>query len=289
MRRPAIPQIGGDARIAAIWNQLVGVMDPELDESIVDLGFVEDIAIGADGRVDVAFRLPTYWCSPNFAFLMADDIGQAVRRLPWARDVHPRLEDHMVADEVNRGTRLGLSFADAFRDFEVGGTLEGLRDTFLRKAFQRRQEAVILGLRRAGWSDEAIVTMDLATLDCAVITDPEGARQKPRYREVLLARGLATRPSDLAVVSLDGEAIPVASLPVHLRALRAVRINMEANGALCRGLLDARYDEGPREATVPPRHACGGAGASKECCGGCALHPTGVAPAARAAGAPLAM
>jgi metal-sulfur cluster biosynthetic enzyme len=290
MRRPASPQVGGDARIAAIWNRLAGVMDPELDESIVDLGFVEDIVIGAHGRVDVAFRLPTYWCSPNFAFLMADDIGRAVRTLAFAREVHPRLEDHMFSEEVNRGTRLGLSFAEAFRDFEVGATLEGLRETFLRKAFQRRQEAVILGLRRAGWSDAAIVTTDLGTLDRAVITDPEGLRQKPRYREILLARGLATRPSDLAFVTLDGEAIPAASLPVHLRGLRAVRINMEANGALCRGLLDARYDEGPRAATgAPSRHACGGAEASTGCCGSCALHATGAVPAARDTGTPLAL
>ncbi|MDQ0348748.1 metal-sulfur cluster biosynthetic enzyme [Ancylobacter vacuolatus] len=290
MRRPASTQIGGDARIAAVWNQLAGVMDPELDESIVDLGFVEDIAIGADGRVDVAFRLPTYWCSPNFAFLMADDIGRAVRELPWAREVHPRLEDHMFSQEVNRGTHLGLSFAETFRDLEVSDTLESLRETFLRKAFQRRQEAVILGLRRAGWSDAALVTTDLATLDRAVITDPEGLRQKPRYREILLARGLAARPSDLAFVTLDGAAIPADGLALHLRGLRAIRINMEANGALCRGLLDARYDEGPRAAAaMPSGHACGSAGASIGCCGSCALHAGGAVPAARDAGTPLSL
>lgn len=294
MRHPARTEASGDARIAAVWTQLAGVMDPELDESIIDLGFVEDIAIGADGRVDVAFRLPTYWCSPNFAFLMADDIGRAVRALPWAGEVHPRLEDHMFAQEVNRGTHLGLSFAETFRGLEVSGTLEGLRETFLRKAFQRRQEAVILGLRRAGRSDAAIVTTDLATLDRAVITDPEGMRQKPRYREILLARGLAARPSDLAFVTLDGAAIAAADLALHLRGLRAVRINMEANGALCRGLLDARYDDGPRAATAAPSgHACGGAGASAGCCGGCALQSagptTGAAPGARHASSPLSV
>lgn len=274
MRRHDHTQTGGDARIAAIWDQLDDVLDPELDESIVELGFVEDIVIDADNRVDVVFRLPTYWCSPNFAFLMADDIGQAVRRLSWVRAVHPRLEDHMASEEVNQGARLGLSFAEAFRDFEVGGTLEDLRETFLRKAFQRRQEAVMLGLRRAGWSDAAIVMADLATLDRAVVTDPEGLRQMPRYRAMLLARGLATRPSDLAFVTLEGKAISAAGLPAHLRGLRAIRINMEANGALCRGLLQSRYDEGPRAAlTASPDHACGHATTSKAGCGGCTLHP----------------
>ncbi len=290
MRRPATPQVGGDARIAAIWSQLATVMDPELDESIVDLGFVEEIGIAPDGRVDIAFRLPTYWCSPNFAFLMADDIGRAVRALPWAREVHPRLEDHMFSEEVNRGTRLGLSFAEAFRAFEAGDTLEGLRETFLRKAFQRRQEAVILGLRRAGWSDAAIVATDLATLDRTIITDPEGLRQKPRYRDILLARGLAREPGDLAFVTLDGEAMPAAALPAHLRGLRAIRINMEANGALCRGLLEARYDEGPRPAAVPPSgRACGSAEAATGCCGGCTRHAPAAAPSARGAGTSLAL
>ncbi len=264
-----------DTRSAAVWDRVSRVMDPELDESIVDLGFVEDVTIDADGRVDVGFRLPTYWCSPNFAFLMADDIGSAVRALPWVREVHPRLEDHMCSDEVNRGTHLGLSFAEAFRDYQVGGTIEELRETFLRKAFQRRQEAVILGLRRAGWSDGAIVTTDLATLDRSVIPDLEGARQKPRYREILLARGLAARPGDLAFVTLEGSAIAMEALPLHMRALRAVRINMEANGALCRGLLDARYSEAPADAMAAPAAlsgGCGGAGASGGCCGGCTLN-----------------
>ncbi|HEY9212620.1 MAG TPA: iron-sulfur cluster assembly protein, partial [Ancylobacter sp.] len=232
-----------NTRVAALWECLSRVMDPELDESIVDLGFVKDVSFDADGRVDIGFRLPTYWCSPNFAFLMADDIGHEVRSLPWVRAVHPRLEDHMVSDEINRGTHLGLSFAEAFHTFPVSGTLEELRETFLRKAFQRRQEAVILGLRRAGWSDAAIVSTDLSTLDRAVIGDPEGARQKPRYREILLARGLAAKPGDLAFVTLEGAAIALVALPLHMRTLRAIRINMEANGALCRGLLDARYSE----------------------------------------------
>ena len=36
-----------------------------------------------------------------------------------------------------------------------------------------------------------------------------------------------------------------AELPDYLGRLRAVRINMEFNGALCRGLKEARYREKP--------------------------------------------
>ena len=68
-------------------------MDPELDEPVTDMGFVEAVSVTgrAAGAVQVSFRLPTYWCSPNFAFLMADDIkragrGSALGRArPWSR------------------------------------------------------------------------------------------------------------------------------------------------------------------------------------------------------------
>ncbi|MBB3769959.1 metal-sulfur cluster biosynthetic enzyme [Angulomicrobium tetraedrale] len=275
--------IGGDTRVAALWDGLSRVMDPELDESIVDLGFVTDVSLDAAGRVDVGFRLPTYWCSPNFAFLMVDDIARELARLPFVREVHPKLHDHMASDEVNRGAHLGLSFAETFSAFEVSGTLEDLRETFHRKAFQRRQEAVILGLRRAGWSNAAIVSADLATLDRVVLEDEEAARQKPRYRELLLARALASTPSDRAFVTLEGAPLTEVTLPAHMRALRAVRINMEANGALCRGLLDARYGEAPAP-EVPAHepdhaaHACGGGG--KACCGGCARQVSAFQPTA---------
>ncbi|MFK8253950.1 metal-sulfur cluster assembly factor [Ancylobacter terrae] len=270
MSRPHASHRSG-RRIDEVWERLAEVMDPELDESIVDLGFVEDVAIDPEGGVDVGFRLPTYWCSPNFAFLMADDIGRELRALPWVRAARPRLEDHLCAAEVNRGAQLGLGFAEAFRDYEVDGSLEELRETFQRKAFQRRQEAVLLALRRAGWSDERLVAMDLATFDRLVIAEPEGARQKPRYRALLLERWLAAKPDDRAFVTLDGEPIAAEALPAHLRTLRAVRINMEASGALCRDLAGARYRETPGERSG----ACGGGGAG---CGGCSLGAPGAAP-----------
>jgi metal-sulfur cluster biosynthetic enzyme len=232
-----------DERTDEVWGRLAHVTDPELDEPMTELGFVEGVAIDAAGGVDVAFRLPTYWCSPNFAFLMADDIGRAVRALPWVREVRPRLQDHMCADEVNDGVRRGLPFAEAFKAFEVKGTLDELRETFRRKAFQRRQEAVLVGLRAAGLDPAAIVAMDLAGFDRTVILDKEGARQKLRYRAILLERGLASAPHDRAFVTLEGRPIEADALAAHLRGLRSVRINMEANGAICRGLLQARYRE----------------------------------------------
>ncbi|TIX71538.1 MAG: hypothetical protein E5V21_26550 [Mesorhizobium sp.] len=41
----------------------------------------------------------------------------------------------------------------------------------------------------------------------------------------------------------EGQGIPVGALGAHLAELRGVRVNMEFNGALCRGLKQTRYKE----------------------------------------------
>lgn len=262
------------ARLAAVRARLDQVTDPELDEPVTDLGFIERILITADGVVGVAFRLPTYWCSANFAFMMAEDIRDAVRALPWVRAVCPLLRDHMAAREVNRGVRRGLSFGQAFHDFEAGTTLEDLRATFRRKAFQRRQEAVLLALARLGFDAAALSGLTLGRLDRLDLGPTEGARQKPRYRALLVELGLARGPDDLAFVDPDGRPIAPGGITDHLRRLRAVRINMEFTGALCRGLLAARYRDGYRDGyrdDGDARAACAGA------CGGCAAPAAGPA------------
>ena len=62
-------------------------MDPELDESVTDLNFVTKADVDSKNRVHIEFRLPTYWCAANFAFLMADDMRRAVGALDWVEGV----------------------------------------------------------------------------------------------------------------------------------------------------------------------------------------------------------
>jgi metal-sulfur cluster biosynthetic enzyme len=229
-----------EQKVAQIWQRLGQVTDPELDEPITDLGFIENVAVDRDGGVDVKFRLPTYWCSANFAFLMADDMRLSLSTLPWVREVRPQLQDHMVAAEINHGVRHRQSFSEALKGFGSADTLDDLREKFRRKAFERRQEAVILALRAAGYDDRAICGMSLAALDLADLSGTEGAYQMPRYRALLQERGLA---AGKAFVTYNGRTIEPHELAAYLQRLRAVRINMEFNSALCRGLLDARYKD----------------------------------------------
>ncbi len=62
---------------------LATVVDPELDEPITDLGFVRSIRID-DAGVTVHLRLPTSFCAPNFAYLMASDAQRRPARVPRA-------------------------------------------------------------------------------------------------------------------------------------------------------------------------------------------------------------
>ena len=78
-----------DAQLNQVWARLDLVMDPELDEPVTDMGFIEAVSIiwPAPGQnistVHVTIRLPTYWCSPNFAFSMEGDIKRQIEVLPW--------------------------------------------------------------------------------------------------------------------------------------------------------------------------------------------------------------
>lgn len=263
-----------DRKTSEVWERLALVTDPELDESVTDLGFIELVTVDSDDGVDIAFRLPTYWCSANFAFLMADDMRRAVLSLPWVRQARPRLRDHMVAEEINRGVCEGRSFGDALKDFASGGSLDEVREKFRRKAFERRQEVMILALRGLGYEDPAICRMDLGSYDLIDFGSKEVARQKPRYRELLVERHLALRPGDRAFVTYEGQPIKRHELASYLQRLRGVRINMEFNSSLCRGLLATRYGElegiaaERRPVNVAP---CG------TCASGCAVRSGGSA------------
>lgn len=241
-------------REAEVFERLEAVTDPELDEPITTMGFVEEVAV-AGSAVRVAFRLPTYWCSPNFAFLMAEGIRREVGALPWVGAVTVALRDHLCAAEMNAAVNAGRSFAEAFALREDGGDLAEVREIFARKAYQRRQEAVLLGLRALGHGPARQAAMTLGALDAVAFDDPEARRQQPRYRALLLERGLARAPADHAFPDLDGAPMTESGCAARMSALRAVRINMEFGGALCRGLKANRY----RDAADGPAggDACG--------------------------------
>ncbi len=99
---------------ARVLAALATVHDPELDEPITSLGFVGSCVVSDGGDVDVHLRLPTPQCAPNFAFLMASDAREAVRRVPGVGEVGVVLDDHYTAAEINAAIGAGGGFDAAF-------------------------------------------------------------------------------------------------------------------------------------------------------------------------------
>ncbi|WP_337660357.1 iron-sulfur cluster assembly protein [Anderseniella sp. Alg231-50] len=232
-----------DPKVRTVWAQIEKVCDPELDEPVTDMHFIERVEIDGDDHVTVSFRLPTYWCSANFAFLMANDIRVQVEQLDWVSHASVQLEDHMFSEQVNTGVNTGLSFQKTFADLAPDQGLDEIREKFREKAFQRRQEILLLALRKIGWSDSRITAMTLEQLAAFRFDEDEAAKQKPRYLALAGELGYAPAPDDRVFTDYGGSPLAAAGLDDHLKDLRSVRINMEFNGALCRGLLNARYKE----------------------------------------------
>jgi metal-sulfur cluster biosynthetic enzyme len=214
-----------------IWAALGTVRDPELDAPVTELGFVSGVTEDAE-VVTVELRLPTYFCAPNFAYLMVADAYDAVAARAGSRAVVIRLLDHFASDEINAGVAGGRGFAGSFPGL-ADGELEQLRITFQRKAHRACQEQVASRLLKDGWS-----VPDLAE---ATLADALPGDELDRLRRRRTELGLPSGPSAALLLQDDGSPIRQLDLPVQLRLAKTTRISIEGNSGLCRGLLSVRY------------------------------------------------
>lgn len=232
-----------DVVATRVWDALGTVRDPELDEPITDLGFVTALNVrsGAGGQdVHVLLRLPTYFCAPNFAYLMVADAKDAVQSLPGVSSVLIELADHFAAEEINAGVVAQAGFGGTFPD-QATGELTQLRLTFRRKAHMACVERASRELIQRGWQVDELVGARLSDL-------PETpTRDSLRRRRDEL--GLPAGPDAPLLVDDRGDPVPAGEVPMRLRFARSVRVSMEGNAGLCRGLLRTRYgtsEEGTR-------------------------------------------
>jgi metal-sulfur cluster biosynthetic enzyme len=225
--------------VADVLDALGTVHDPELDESITSLRFVSSAEVSADGDVEIALRLPTPQCAPNFAFLMAADARAAVRRLPGTRGVTVVLEDHFTGKEINAAVGRGEGFAQAFPG-ETDGDLDSLRALFRRKALLARQARICEELLAGGASAEELTARHVADLP-----DRPDARRCLELRGLL---GISCHDEAPAFVLGDGKPLAVRDFKRWLRTASLVRMSLEVNGGICRSLLQNRFDlSDPRE------------------------------------------
>jgi len=220
---------------AEVLDALSGVRDPELDEPVTSLGFVSSIERRGE-EVSVRLRLPTYFCSPNFAYIMAEDAKRALLSLPRVERAEVTLEEFHVAEEINRGVSRDEGFDRAmatFSDETTGEDLGAVRRTFRKKAFIRRQEILCRALLSRGSSPRELARMRLA--------DAPPCRELEVYLERREELGFDLSPSSPLLLSAEGRPIPEGAVVEHLRRARLTRVSLEGNGALCRDLLEARY------------------------------------------------
>ena len=221
-----------------VLDALSDVRDPELDEPITDLGFVSELEIDGDG-VFVRLRLPTYFCAPNFAYLMVADAREAVLSMPGVRRAWVVLDDHYASDEINGGVNEEKGFDGAFPDETESPDLEGLRTIFRRKSFVARQEKLCRALLAQGRSPEQLAETRLGEVP------PSETFEKYLERRVEL--GLDISPEAPLLVDPDGKRVPGDAIVQHLRFARTVGVSIEGNAELCRGLLATRYGRGEKE------------------------------------------
>jgi metal-sulfur cluster biosynthetic enzyme len=222
---------------ASVLEALSCVSDPELDEPITDLGFVEGVETD-DESVRVALRLPTYFCAPNFAYIMAADAQAALQRVPGVRHVTVTLLDHFASDSINLGLAKGHDFDRTF-DSDEAGDLDELRVLFLRKAFVARQEKLCATLLKRGMDQERLPELTLSDLPESSETDSYLAKRAELR--------ISTSGESPFLVAADGRAIPADAMPLHLRFARTVRRSIEGNASFCRGLLETRYGARAKE------------------------------------------
>ncbi|MBA8826078.1 metal-sulfur cluster biosynthetic enzyme [Saccharopolyspora lacisalsi] len=225
-----------------VWRALGTVLDPELDESVTELGFVASLRV--DGpEVRVELRLPTYFCAPNFAYLMVADAHDVLTELPGVTHVQVRLLDHFASDAINTGVAAADGFDASFPGLATG-ELDDLRRTFLAKAHSVRQEQLATGLLREGRTHQQLLEVRLRDLPGST----ELTRLQRRRERLAIPSG----PDALLMLDDRGRAMDLGTLPMRLRLARTTRVGVEANAGWCRGLLSTRYgdrsgDDVPRE------------------------------------------
>ncbi|HEY7593838.1 MAG TPA: iron-sulfur cluster assembly protein [Actinophytocola sp.] len=240
MTTPATQTAGDTAAIrSAVWSALGTVLDPELDEPLTDLGFVSHCEVNPAGEALVRLRLPTYFCAPNFAFLMVADAYDAVSAVEGVGRTVVELDDHFAADAINRGVAARAGFLGTFAG-EAADELDGLRADFLRKAVLAGTDRVCRALVAAGADPASLAGLALGD------APPTADRERLRHRR----RELGLPDTDRDPLVLDpatGAGVDEPGMRRHLGLARLTRVSQEANSGVCRGMLRARYPESARD------------------------------------------
>ncbi len=260
------PTAGGATPVTttAIRTALDSVLDPELDESIVALGYIDEIVISRDEagetgvNVRVSFTLPTAWCSPAFAWMMASDAKEAVEAFDAVSAAEIDLRDHMHETEINTGVNAGTPFADAFPDADGG--LAAVRATLDHKARLARQYDAVEALLSVGLSPAQIISLTPDELERVEETAADAGDDRihifvddafgvavdaepiEAYLEMAREEGCLTGDDEPVFRMPEGDPIEESMFELLRRRTRSAKVNVNGQGTVCEALNESRRE-----------------------------------------------
>src|SRR5256886_6348700 len=97
-----------------VLRALPAVTARDRDEPITDLGFVKALSISNDGRVSLDLVTSTFWCCPNFVYMMLEEARDVVSKLGGINEVRVHLDGHHDSDRINEAINAGKAFSDCY-------------------------------------------------------------------------------------------------------------------------------------------------------------------------------
>ena len=235
-----------------VVSALSTVNDPEMDEPITDLGFVRRISITEEGRVSVDIVTSTFWCSPNFVYMMLEDARAVLSRLPGVREVRVELAGHHDSARINEAINAGKSFSECYGS-ETRSDLVELNRIFREKALRSRLHAMSTTLARSGLRVEDLLRLKVHDLEMrdgsftvkthdrlVTVADSEDVGRITRYLNFL--EGLGRKAGPLVIWDLAGNLPARDEFESFLEKSRSTRAAFGLNAELCRALLESRLN-----------------------------------------------
>lgn len=244
---------------AAVRDRLDRVEDPELVRSIVELDYIDSIDIDGS-HVHVKFTLPTAWCSPAFAWMMATDSRDEVESLDWVTATRIELCDHMHGQEITTGVNARDGFGETFPDAD--GDVAAVRAAIADKARVSKQREAVQVMLDAGVDPQQIVSLirdDLTIVGDEVHVDVGGlsivvdGAPIVDYLGRVDTSGHVTADDDTVFLTPEADPIPADELNIVQKRSRLASVNMGGQGAVCDALHRARHgSDGPDGSATPP-------------------------------------
>ncbi len=234
-----------------ILKALENVLDPELDRPITELGFVRDVKVG--DSIEVEIMTSTYWCSPNFIYMILEDARREVSKhvgVPLDR-VRVYIRGHFDEFRINECVNRDIPFNECYKG-EAWGDLRDLKRVFTDKSLRSRLYQLVNVLLRYGLNYEDIVGLRPSDVvdegHRVVIRREDRIIEVSSGADISIIRGyintvkrLVGSTEYLVVWSVNGDRPSVSDIRDLVESKgRLLRFSFNLNSELCSLLLESR-------------------------------------------------